>query len=386
VDYDVIIVGLGAMGSAAAYHLARRGQRVLGLDAFPAGHTLGSSHGETRIIRMAYFEHPNYVPLLRRAYELWEQLEREAQTTLLHPTGGVFIGPPDGTLVSGSLRSAQTHGLSHAVLDAAEIRRRFPILHARDDEVGLFEDRAGVLLPERCIQAHADLALTAGAELHHAEPVTHWSAIDDGVVVETDAGQYSAAKLVVTAGAWAGKLLKDLALPLTPERIPIFWFEPRSNAAQFSLGHMPIWIWQTPDLGDFFATPHVEWPGVKLGKHHSGTFVDPDTVDRDISPADEKPLREFLERCVPDLAGSVAQSRVCLYTNTPDENFIVDRHPVFSNVVYAAGFSGHGFKFAGVIGEILADLTTRGQAAPASNFLKLGTARFPHGSPVVSGE
>src|SRR5438067_6284100 len=171
-NFDVIVVGLGAMGSAAAYHLARRGQRVLGLDAFPAGHTLGSSHGETRIIRMAYFEHPNYVPLLRRAYELWEQVEREANTTLLHLTGGLFIGPPDGALVSGSLRSAQTYGLSHAVLDAAEIRRRFPILKVRDGEVGLFEERAGVLLPEVCIQVHADLAVAAGAELHHAEPVT----------------------------------------------------------------------------------------------------------------------------------------------------------------------------------------------------------------------
>jgi sarcosine oxidase len=371
VDYDVIIVGLGAMGSAAAYHLARRGQRVLGLDAFPAGHTLGSSHGETRIIRMAYFEHPNYVPLLRRAYELWEQVEGEAQTTLLHLTGGLFVGPPEGSLFSGSLRSAQMHGLSHAVLDAAEIRRRFPILKARDGEVGLFEERAGVLLPERCIEAHASLAVAAGGTLRYAEPVMRFEAVGDEVHVETDAGRYSAGKVVVTAGAWAGKVLQELALPLRPERIPIFWFEPRANADQFSLGRMPIWIWQEPTLGDFFATPHVEWPGVKLGKHHSGTFVDPDTVDRQISSADEQPLREFLSRCVPDLSGSVALSRVCLYTNTPDENFIVDRHPLMSNVVFAAGFSGHGFKFASVIGEILADLSLTGQATSAADFLKL---------------
>jgi sarcosine oxidase len=368
VDYAVIIVGLGAMGSAAAYHLARRGQRVLGLDAFPAGHTLGSSHGETRIIRMAYFEHPNYVPLLRRAYELWEQVERESHTTLLHITGGLFIGPPDGTLVSGSLRSAQMHGLPHAVLDAAEIRRRFPILRLRDGEVGLFEERAGVLLPERCIEAHASLAVASGAELRYVEPVTRFAADGDEMQVETDASRYSAGKLVVTAGAWAGKVLQDLALPLSPERIPIFWFEPRSHADQFSLGRMPIWIWQDPALGDFFATPHVEWPGVKLGKHHSGTSVDPDTVDRQISPSDETPLREFLSRCVPELSGNVALSRVCLYTNTPDENFIVDRH---QNVVYAAGFSGHGFKFASVIGEILADLATSGQANSAADFLSL---------------
>jgi sarcosine oxidase len=369
-DFDVIVVGLGAMGSAAAYQLARRGQRVLGLDAFPAGHTLGSSHGETRIIRMAYFEHPNYVPLLRRAYELWERTQVEANVKLFEITGGLFIGPADGTLVSGSLTSARAHGLPHALLDAQEIRRRFPVLHARDHEVALFEERAGVLFPERCIEAQLSLAAAAGADLHQVEPVTRCWSTAGAAGVETERGRYMADKLIVTAGAWAGKLLSPLQLPLQPERIPIFWFEPAREPGRFGLGNLPIWIWQDPERGDFFGVPHVEWPGVKVGKHHSGQHVDPDAVDRTVSAADEQPVRDFLSQCLPDLAGRVASSRVCLYTNTPDEHFLIDRHPDHSNVVYAAGFSGHGFKFACVVGEILADLATTGRANPAAEFLR----------------
>jgi sarcosine oxidase len=376
-DYDVIVVGLGAMGSAAAYQLARRGQRVLGLDAFPAGHTFGSSHGETRVIRMAYYEHPNYVPLLRRAYKLWEQSQLEARTELLRLTGGVFIGPADGALVSGSLKSAQLHGLPHTLLDGAEVRKRFPALHARDDEMALYEDQAGVLFPERCIQAHLDLAAAAGAQLKHVEPVKRWRAEASETVVETDSGRYSAAKLIVTAGAWAGKLLSDLGLPLLPERVPIYWFEPLRNPAQFDLGRMPIWMWDDAAYGMFYALPHVQWPGGKIGRHHSGEYVDPDTVDRELRGADEQTVRDFLERHVPDLAGPVASGRVCLYTDTPDEHFIVDIHPRLPNVVYAAGFSGHGFKFATVIGEILADLATTGKATPHAEFLRAARLSDP---------
>ena len=369
-DFDTIVVGLGAMGSAAAYQLAGRGQRVLGLDAFPAGHTLGSSHGETRIIRMAYFEHPNYVPLLRRAYALWDQLQQAAQQPLLRITGGAVIGPPDGELVAGSLRSALAHDLPHEVLDAAEIRRRFPVLQARPHEVALYEEQAGVLFPERCIAACLELAAQAGAALRHAEPVRSWRADANGVQVETDTARYAAGRLVLTAGAWLGRLLGELGLPLQPERIPLFWFEPRARAEQFALGRMPIWIWDDGEFGHFFTTPHVEWPGVKIGKHHSQQACDPDTVDRTVSAADERPLREFLARCVPDLAGEVAASRVCLYTNTPDAHFVIDRHPRHANVAYAGGFSGHGFKFASVVGEILADLIMTGSATPHADFLR----------------
>jgi sarcosine oxidase len=368
--FDVIVAGLGAMGSAAAYHLARRGQRVLGLDAHAVGHTLGSSHGETRIIRQAYFEQPAYVPLVQRAYELWEQLERDSQTRLLYLTGGLFVGPPDGALVAGSRASAEQHGLPHELLDAAGVRRRFPAFHAQPTDSALFEERAGILLPEACIDAHLKLAAAAGAQLHHDEPVLEWSAGDHGLRVNTAIGTYAADRLVVTVGAWAGQLLSDINLPIQAERIPLYWFKPTVNAPQFDMGAMPVWIWQVPGDGDYFGTPHLAWPGVKVGKHHSHVFVDPDAVDRAVHPTDEQPLRTFLGNHLPDLNGAVTDARVCLYENSPDTDFLIDIHPKFPNVVYGAGFSGHGFKFATAVGEILADLAIDGKTTPAADFLK----------------
>jgi sarcosine oxidase len=366
------------MGSAAAYHLARRGRRVLGLDAFPPGHTLGSSHGESRIIRLAYFEHPDYVPLLRRAYTLWEGLQREADTELLRLTGGLFVGPPDGALVAGSLRSARVHGLPHEVLDAADVSRRFPALRPSPADAALYEPQAGVLYPERCIGAHLRLAAAAGAELRHEERVRQWAATPGGVQVETDAGRYTAGWLVLSAGAWLGKLLADTRLPLQPERIPIFWMQPRESPELFDAARFPLWIWQTDELGFFYGFPHLEWAGVKVGRHHSDEPCDPDMVDRQVKPGDEARVRQFLARCIPALDGPTASSRVCLYTNTPDEHFIVDRHPEFPSVLFAGGFSGHGFKFATVIGEVLADLVTEGAATAAADFLR--AARFAGGS------
>jgi sarcosine oxidase len=362
-EYDAIVIGLGAMGSAAAYQLAVRGQRVLGLEAFPRGHTLGSSHGESRIIRMAYFEHADYVPLLKRAYALWGQMQAAASVELLRLTGGLFIGPPDGELVAGSRRSAEAHGVPHALLDAREIVQRFPALRPRPDEIGLYEETAGVLFPERCIAAQLDLARQAGAELHHAEPVESWAGDTSGLEVRTAGGRFQAGRLVLTAGAWLGKLLASLHLPLQPERIPLFWFEPTPE--------LPVFIWQTGADEYFFGIPHLEWLGTKVGRHHSEQPCDPDTVDRDIHPADEQRIRRFVEHCIPDLNGPLAAAKICLYTNTPDGHFLIDRHPELPNVVFAGGFSGHGFKFASVVGEILADLLLDGRATPAAEFLRL---------------
>jgi sarcosine oxidase len=318
---------------------------------------------------MAYFEHPNYVPLLRRAYALWRRTENAAGTDLLKVTGGVFIGSPQGDLVSGSVRSAREHGLSHTVLDAAQIRRLYPVFAPRDDEVAVYEDAAGVLFPEACIAAHLRLAEQHGATLRHAEPVESLEATPADVTVRTAKGSYTAGRLVLTLGAWLGKLLADI--PVKAERIPLYWFQPRANAEQFELGRFPICIW---DLGDdvaFYLTPHVAWPGVKVGKHHSGDVVDPATVSRTVSAADEAPLRAFLEQRIPSLAGPVAGARVCLYENSPDLHFLVDVHPTLPNVVLAAGFSGHGFKFASVIGELLADLATTSSMTPDADFLRL---------------
>lgn len=368
--YDVIVLGLGAMGSAAAYHLARRGQRVLGIEAFTPGHTKGSSHGESRIIRMAYMEHPDYVPLLQRAYELWGELEAEAGTELLRQTGGLFIGPEESQVFAGALESSRIHELPHETLDATEIHRRYPALHPGPNDVALFEVTAGVLFPEKCIEAHLRLAGEAGAELRFEEPVRGWTATAEGAEVWTDTNRYSANKLVITAGAWAGKLLHDLGLPLQPERNPVFWIQPRESPELFDPARFPIYIWEVPGLASYYGFPHLERPGVKLGRHHSGDPCDPDAMAREINPDDVEWIRAFVSQHIPALNGPMASGVVCIYTNTPDEHFIVDNHPELPSVTYAAGFSGHGFKFSSVMGEILADLTIEGSATPAADFLR----------------
>jgi sarcosine oxidase len=367
-EFDVVVVGLGAMGSATTYQLASRGQRVLGIDAFPAGHTFGSSHGETRIIRMAYFEHPNYVPLLRRAYALWRQAENESGQSLLRVTGGLFLGKLDDDIVAGSVLSARTHGLPHTMLDVGQIRRLYPAFEPQADEIALYEDAAGVLFPERCIATHLNLAEQRGARLRHTEPVMHLDASPDGVTVRTETGSYRGGRAVITLGAWFSKLLPDV--PVQAERIPLLWFMPRANADQFELGKFPICIWQTAEFGDFYLTPHVALPGVKIGKHHSNTECDPAAVDRVVSDNDERPLRSFLESRMPSLAGPVVGSAVCMYENSPDLHFVVDRHPTLPNVVIGAGFSGHGFKFASVMGSLLADLAVSGTTTPDADFLR----------------
>jgi sarcosine oxidase len=372
-SYDSIVVGLGAMGSAAAYHLARRGARVLGLDAFAPGHTRGSSHGETRILRLSYFEHPDYVPLLRRAYELWRQLERESGESLLRLTGGIYLGPPDGELVSGARRSAEQHGLAHELLPAAGVRRRFPMLAPTDAEGALYEPDAGMLFPERCIAAALRLAASHGAELRHESPVTAWRADATGVEVTTVAGTYRADQIVFTAGAWLGPLLGPLgggALPLRVERNVVFWFPPSHDAALFDPNRFPVFIWET-GAGHFYGLPHAGRPGVKVARHHTDRFGDPDSLDRTVRDADVDPVRRFLSVHIPALDTAPHEGLVCLYTLTPDGHFVIDRHPEYERVVFASACSGHGFKFASVVGEILADLTLTGRATPAADFLRL---------------
>jgi sarcosine oxidase len=307
---------------------------------------------------MAYYEHPSYVPLLRRAYELWETTQAQAGHELLRLTGGLFIGQAGSPLVEGSLLSARTHALPHEVLSADELRARFPALRPAEGEVAVFEERAGVLFPERCIDAFLRLAAGLGAELRHAEPMLSWHTHNGEVEVRTPAGSYTGGKLVLTVGAWASKLLD---LPLRVERIPVVWFEPRSPL------DLPIYIWDTGQ-SVFYGVPHLEWPGAKVGRHHQGPVVDPDTVDRDPTDADEEPIRAFVESRIPDLGGPTCKRVICLYTNTPDENFLIDR--LDDTVLFAAGFSGHGFKFASVVGEILADLALTGHATPDADFLR----------------
>ncbi len=362
--FDVIVAGLGGMGSAAAYHLARRGQRVLGLERFGAAHDQGSSHGGSRIIRQAYFEDPSYVPLTLRAYELWEDLERETGQDLMTITGGLMIGPENSRTVSGSIESAKEWGLECEVLDAKEIRNRFPIFEPRDGVTALYEAKAGIVRPEMGVAAHLDAAEAKGAELRFEEPVVSWEASSsgEGVKVSTEKGVYEAGRLVISPGAWAPELLADLGLPLEVQRLVQFWFMPQGGVERFRVGRVPIWIWEADDGVQFYSFPSHDDPqdGVKVAFFRVGLVCTPDNIDRTVHEDEVEHIRGYLRNHVPALDGEFLRAKTCMYTNTPDEHFVISAHPNHPQVAIACGFSGHGYKFCGVVGEMLADLTTEG--------------------------
>lgn len=368
---DVIVIGLGGMGSAAAYQLARRGVRVLGLDRHCPPHDRGSSHGATRIIRKAYMEGPAYVPLLERAYRLWDEIEMQTGRTLLRVTGGLMLGPEGSEPVAGSRRSAREHGLAHEVLDAGEIRRRFPPLRADDETMGVFEPGAGVLDPEAAVSAYLDAAVAAGAELRTGTVVEDWERDGDGYRVRTSSGLLHAGGLVLAPGPWAAGLLPRYANLLMPSREVMHWFAPTGSLDPFRPGHFPIFLWEPAEGSVFYGFPALDGAagGVKTAIHHGGSPADPDTVDRDVGRQDVDAMRACLRRWVPDLDGRHVAGAVCLYTNTPDRHFLLGRHPEEEGVAIAAGLSGHGFKFASVIGEVLADLVLEGRTElPISPF------------------
>lgn len=359
-QYDTIVVGVGGMGSAALYHLARRGDRVLGLERFDIPHAMGSSHGVTRIIRLAYFEDPAYVPLLRRAYQLWREIQAEVGEQLLFITGGIDAGPAGSVVVEGSLRSCREHHLEHEVLTGAQLARRFPGYRLPEDSVAIFQPEGGFLLSERAIVAHVNAALAHGAEVHGRERVLAWEAPGDGVVVRTERGEYRAKRLVLTAGAWAGSLVDGLAGLAVPERQVLIWTQPR-RPELFTPDRFPVFNVELPD-GHVYGFPVYGIPGFKFGLyHHFGEQVDPDALDREaVTLRDEEALRGPIERYFPDAAGPTTALKVCMFTNSPDEHFLIDRHPAHPEVTVAAGFSGHGYKFCSVVGEILADLALEG--------------------------
>ena len=360
--HDVIVAGLGGMGSAAVYQLAGRGQRVLGLERFSPAHDRGSSHGRSRIIRQAYFEGSEYVPLLLRAYELWEQLEEETGQRLMTLTGGLMIGREDGELVAGSLRSAEEHGLPYEMLDAAGIRRRFPAYAPAPETVALYEEKAGFVRPEETVRAHLDRASSSGADLRFGEPVLSWEASGDGVRVETTKSTYEAGRLVISPGAWAPQLLADLDLPLEVIRQVMFWYEPKNGLEPFLPERFPIYIWEPEDGNMFYGFPAQDADrGVKAAFFRAGGVpTSPDTIDREVHEEEIGFLRGYLAEHVPELAGRCLDARACMYTNTPDEHFVISAHPEHPQVVIACGFSGHGYKFCSVVGEIVADLAIEG--------------------------
>lgn len=347
------------MGSAAAYHLARRGQRVVGLDRFAPPHTMGSSHGKTRTIREAYFEHPLYVPLVQRAYQLWDELGRAAGRPIFVRTGGLMIGTEHGPLVTGTLRSATSHRLPHEVFSSGKLHRFYPAFAPLDDMVGILEPRAGLLFPELIIRAHLDLAVHHGAELRLDDAVLGWDRTPDGIALRTTQGVTVARRVIVAAGAWTAALFSDLHLPLTVERQVTHWFEPSQSAELFTPQRMPVSIWELHNGSMFYTMPDLG-DGVKIGRHHGGETVSADAVDRQIGDAESALVYDLLRRFLPFAKGHPREHSVCVYTNTPDGHFIVDHHPGSEKILILSPCSGHGFKFASVIGEIAADLVTKG--------------------------
>ena len=349
------------MGSAAAWMLARRGLGVVGFDQFHPPHNLGSSHGDTRVIREAYYEDPSYVPLVQRAYELWDELGAGTGGELLRTTGALMVSEDDGLLVPGALASARRHGIPHEPLTAADIRRRFPVMTPHDNLVGLFEQRAGALDIERCISAQLELAARAGAELRFDTPIGRWTPIDlddleSRIAIETPDGAITADRLILTAGAWTASLLGKLNLPLLVSRQVMFWLRPKGDADRFAAGNLPIWMWERGPQDFGYGLPDFGH-GVKVGHHFPDERVDPSSYDRAIRPSDEATIRGWLEPTLPDVSGEILRAETCLYTNTPDAHFLLDIHPKRPNIVAACPCSGHGFKFAPAIGEAIADLS-----------------------------
>jgi sarcosine oxidase len=345
------------MGSATVRELARRGRRVVGFERFTPGHDHGSSHGAIRIIRLAYFEHPSYVPLLRRAYALWRELERQAGRQLLHVTGMVEIGRPHGTLVSGTLASARQHGLQHDLLAAPEVMRRYPAFRLPADFVGVAQRDGGFLAAEPSIDAMLDLARHAGAVLRTGETVRAIEPHGDRVRIVTDRATVEAGAAVVAAGPWTASLLPELPLRVT--RQVMGWFAP-ADPALFVPGRFAVFIIES-DFGMHYGLPPFAGDSLKIAKHHhADETVDPQTCDRTVSPADEALIRAPLQEFLPAASGPLVRAQTCLYTMAADGHFVVDRLQDAANVVVVSPCSGHGFKFAPVIGEIAADLATRG--------------------------
>lgn len=382
--FDAIIIGLGAMGSAAAVHLARRGQRVLGIEQFDLGHARGSSHGRSRMIRMCYYEHPDYVPLLRRAYELWHETEAAAGHKLQHITGGIYIGPPDSAAVNGASRAAIEHHLDHELLDRAALARRYPQFRVSDDHRALYEPLAGYLVPEDVIAAHLRLATEAGARLQDNERVESYEAGGSRARVKTNRGEYEADRIIFACGAWATRVVRDIGVQISPTRQILGWVTPR-DPVPFAHGTCPVWAIECPRedpelnlrAGLYYGFPidadaaAGDGRGFKIARHAVGPQTDPDTNDFTPRPEDEADFRPALRAFMPDADGPLSQMRICMYENSPDGHFIIDKHPANPSIIIACGFSGHGFKFASVVGEVLADLVTDGATRHPIGFLCL---------------
>jgi sarcosine oxidase len=375
--FDVIVVGVGAMGSATCYHLARQGVSVLGLEQFDIPHGLGSSTGYSRMIRLAYFNQPDYVPLLRQAYLLWQLLESEYCQKIMHLTSGLYLGPPGSPVVEGSLRACLEHKLPHDRLSHRELARQHPQFKLREDYSAVLDQSAGLVLPERANCAHSELAMRHGAELHGREPVVEWHSDGKTVTVKTTRGAYQAAHVVFAGGSWSGKLLKEIGVQLVVTRQMLGWTWPR-RPDDFTIGRFPVWILDLPDGENYYGFPMMpDNPGFKFASDKRGVPSDPDRLAREPTREDEECLRPFLKEYLPTADGPLLSIRPCMYTNSPDRQFILDHYPGLPNVTIACGFSGHGFKFATVIGQIMSELSLHGRSTLPIAFLSLDRFRHP---------
>ena len=370
-NYDVIVLGLGGMGSAALYHLAKRGVRVCGVEQFGIAHDMGSSHGQTRMIRKAYFEHPDYIPLVERAYTLWRELEAESGAELLVESGLLLSGKPNSGLIRGLETCYRVHNLPHERFNAAEGMKRYPQFTLPEEHVCYWDPVGGYLRVEGCVDKHVQCAQTHGADVLIHEDVLGWRSDKDGISITTTKREMRANKLVLTAGAWTTASFVELLVPLRVLRKLQFWYT-SPNIAEYGRGTFPA-FYVDMDSGGFYGFPAINDLGIKLAEHTGGERVDdPDELDRGLRKGDESGVRDFMGAVLPQIQPERTKFSVCMYSMTADEHFLVDRHPRHPNVVLAGGFSGHGFKFSSVIGEVLADLTIDGATPHPVGFLGLG--------------
>ena len=369
--YDVAIAGLGGIGSAIAAQCAMRGASVIGLEQFGPAHDLGSSHGKSRMIRQAYFEDAAYVALVLRSYELWRELEQKSNEELLRITGVLAVGQEESEIISGTKRSAAEHALPLEALSQRQVRERYPSLELLPDEVALFEPEGGVLDPERAVAAHLKAAQNKGADLQFHISMRTWEATESGATIHlADGARVSARTLVLSLGPWFKETLEALGVPVRIQRNVQAWFSP--NVASYQAGNFPAFLLDRAGL----PAPLYGFPdfgeGVKAAFHGFGQLTTADEIDREVDfSRDVAPIATAMEEWMPGAAARYREAKPCMYSLTPDGHFVIDRHPRHPNVILCGGFSGHGFKFAPVIGEIAADLALDGGSRHPIDFLSL---------------
>jgi sarcosine oxidase len=349
----VAVIGCGAMGAAAAWRLARRGADVACFDRYSPPHDRGSTHGDTRITRTAYFEGAWYVPLLQETFPMWRELERSTQTDLLTITGLLTLGRPDSESIVGALAAARQHRLETRVLDSGEVRRLYPAHVVADDEIAVFDPQAGFVRPEAAL-----VAMLQGLDVRRQTPVIELKTRPDGVEVVTSGGAEKFDAAVLATGPWIAEL--GPVLPVTVERQVMVWLALQSGSEQFSPARFPVWLREDTPHGDLYGFPSLDGGSIKLGRHHGGEAVEANSVRRVVTDADLDPLRLFVTTYLRGVTRSVTRSAVCMYTNTPDQHFVIDMHPEAARVVVVSACSGHGFKFSPVVGDIAADLVLDG--------------------------